>query len=403
MSSSSSLSAAAPAPARAGSHGSSPSGSDNPLVRPAGISALARPGGRQSVSGIVATVFGGSGMLGRYVVNHLGRIGSQVVTPYRSADGMNVRHLKLAGDLGQIVPIPCDISDVESVARCMARSNVVINCIGQRHETVHYSFDDVHAKVPYRLAQMAKIMGVERFIQVSAVGADVNSESRYFQSKAEGELAVKEFYPDATIIRPTVMFGPQDDFLSYYAYLGGKLAAVPMSNEGQRKVQPVFVADVARAILQSLVDPAARGQTYELGGVDVWTEKEIIDLCAQHTVSDIKMFNMPDLVAKIYGSMIGGRRNTEILPTIGVITRTIFALAGKLTMPGIFHHDMVAQKYTDLTLSGQYPGLQELGVEHATPMLSEIENILLPHRKEAVERFPEAEIMKRDAKDTASF
>ena len=368
-----------------------------------GVSALARPGGRQSVSGIVATVFGGSGLLGRYVVNHLGRIGSQVITPYRSADGMDVRRLKLAGDLGQIVPIPCDIADMESVRRCVARSNVVINCIGARYETVHYGFDDVHAKVPYRLAQIAKAAGVERFIHVSAVGADVNSSSAYFRSKGEGEAAVLEFYPDATIIRPTVLFGPQDDFLSYYAYVGTKLAAIPMSNGGQRKVQPVFVGDVARALMQSLADPASRGQTYELGGDDVWTEAQIIELCKTHTGADLKMFNMPDSLARIYGSVIGGRRTALANLRVGPITNTLAALAGKLTLPSIFHADMVEQKHTDLVLSGRFPGLDDLGVSHPTPMLSEIEAVLLPHRVEALERFPEAEKMKRDAKDTASF
>lgn len=367
-----------------------------------GVSALARPGGRQSVSGIVATVFGGSGMLGRFVVNHLGRIGSQVITPYRSADGMNVRHLKLAGDLGQIVPIPFDMADMDSIRRCVAKSNVVINCIGMRHETVHYSFDDVHAKVAYRLAQVSKAAGVERFIQVSAIGADADSPSRFYQSKAAGEQNVRDFYPDATIIRPSVMFGPQDDFLAYYAYVGSKLAAIPMTNGGQRKVQPVYVGDVARAMLQSLADPAARGQTYELAGNDVWTEAEIIALVREHTGADLKMANMGDTMGRIYGSIIGGRRTMLQDLKIGLIINTIAAMAGKLTLPTIFHSDMVAQKYVDLIRNPQMPGLADLGVAHSTPMMTMIDAILLPHRKEAIERFPEAELMKRDAKDTLS-
>ena len=380
------------------------SGADNPLVGTGlGLSALARPGGRQSVSGIVATVFGGSGMVGRFVVNHLGRIGSQVITPYRSGDGMNVRHLKLAGDLGQIVPIPFDMADMDSIRRCVAKSNVVINCIGLRHETVHYSFDDVHAKVAYRLAQVSKASGVERFIQISAVGADPKSSSRFFQSKAIGEQNVRDFYPDATIIRPTVIFGPQDDFLSYYAYVGTKLAAIPMTNDGMRKVQPVYVGDVARAVLQSLADPAARGQTYELGGNDVWTEAEIIALVREHTGADIKMSKMGDTMGRIYGSIIGGRRTFLQDLKIGMIINTVAAMAGKLTLPTIFHSDMVAQKYTDLVRNPALPGLAELGVPHPTPMMTEIDSILLPHRKEAIERFPDAELMKRDAKDTASY
>lgn len=366
-----------------------------------GVSAVARPAGRQSVSGIVATVFGASGMLGRFVVNYLGQVGSQVVVPYRSADGMNVRHLKLAGDLGQIVPIPVDMSDMDSVRRCIARSNVVINLIGRDHETPNYSFDDVHAKIPYRLAQVSKAMGVERFIHVSAAGAHPDSSSDFFRSKAEGEKSVREFYPDATIIRPTVMFGPQDDFLSYYAYIGTKLAGIPMTRNGERVVEPVFVGDVARAVLNSLADPTARGQVYELGGGVAYTEAQIIDLVKEHTGQDLRMYNMPDGLARIYGSAIGGRRQLDRFK-IGLITNTLLAFANKLTLPTIFHADMVEQRYVDRVVSGQFPGLESLGVDQPTPLLSEIDKVLLPHRAEAPDRFPEAEKMKRDAADNAS-
>jgi len=409
-----SVSAAAASPASAASAapsnalrplpGQTAHGTDNPLMGGLGVSALARPAGRQSVSGIVATVFGCSGHLGRYVVNHLGRIGSQVITPYRSIDGMNVRHLKLAGDLGQIVPIPVDIADMDSVRRAVARSNVVINLIGSRYETHHYSFDDVHAKIPYRLAQVSKAMGVERFIHVSAVGADAKSDSDLFRSKAAGEEAVKNFYPDATIIRPTVLFGPVDRFLAYYAYMAKHLAAIPMTQGGQRQVEPVFVGDVALAIMNSIADPAARGKTYELGGTKVFTEQEIIDLTAKHTVQNIRTFNMPDSVARLYGSIIGGRRDLSWLAESGLIgAPTIAALASKLSFPSVFNADMVAQKHTDLVSSRRFPGLDALGVQHPVTLEAEIERILAAHRAEPLDHFPEAEIMKRDAKDNASF
>jgi NADH dehydrogenase (ubiquinone) 1 alpha subcomplex subunit 9 len=408
------LSAAASAPPSSSSSSSSSLSANysNPLNAPKagglGVAALARAGGRSSVSGIVATVFGGSGFLGRYVVNHLGRIGSQVITPYRG-DGMNVRHLKLAGDLGQIVPIPYDMADMESIRRCIARSNVVINLIGSRNETNHYSFDDVHVKIPYRLAQVSKSLGVERFIHVSAMGADLQSESKFFRSKALGEQTVREFYPDATILRPTTLFGPQDRFLSYYAYVGHKLAAIPLTRGGERKIQPVFVADVARAILNSIADPSAKGQTYDLGGPKTYTEAEIIALVAKHTSSDVKAYYMSDPVARIYGSIIGGRRGVNInldreLTPLAPVINTIGAFLNKLTLPAIFHHDLVAQAHTDLVVDhSPLPGLRDLGVEVAMPLDAQIDRILFPHRLEAPDRFPEAELMKRDAKDNASY
>jgi uncharacterized protein YbjT (DUF2867 family) len=337
-------------------------------------------------------------------VNHLGRIGSQVVCPYRSIDGMNVRHLKLAGDLGQIVPIPVDIADMDSVRRAVARSNVVINLIGHRFETPHYSFDDVHAKIPYRIAQVCKGMGVERFIHVSAVGASPDSASGLFRSKFDGEEAVKSFYPDATIIRPTVLFGPVDRFLAYYAYMGKHLAGIPMTQGGARQVEPVFVGDVARAILHSIADPAARGQTYELGGGKVFTEQQIIDMTAKHTAQRIRTFNMPDSLASLYGSVVGGRRDLSFLANSGLIgAPTIAALAQKLTFPSVFNADMVAQKYTPLLASRRFPGLDSLGVPSPVALETEIERILASHRASEVDLFPEAETMKRDAKDNASL
>ena len=146
------------------------------------LSDLTRPGGRQSVSGVVATVFGSSGFIGRYVVNHLGRIGSQVIVPYRG-DGMNSRHLRLNGDLGQIVPVPFDMFDEESIVKAVNRSNVVINCIGSRYETANFKYDDVNFKIAHRLAKISKQMGVTRFIHMSCYGAAPDAESSYFQSK----------------------------------------------------------------------------------------------------------------------------------------------------------------------------------------------------------------------------
>jgi NADH dehydrogenase (ubiquinone) 1 alpha subcomplex subunit 9 len=203
-------------------------------------------GGRQSVSGITATVFGAYGFLGRYVVNRLGRIGSQCVIPYRG-DGMNTRHLKVMGDLGQMVFLPIDLTDEESIRYAVRNSNVVINMIGANMETNNYSYHDVNVKVTHRIAKIcAEAGGVQRFIHVSAAGADKNAKSKFLQTKAEGEEVVKGFFPEATIIRPCSMYGDEDKFFNNIANMLNFFPVVPLVGTGEQKLQPIFVQDVAQ-------------------------------------------------------------------------------------------------------------------------------------------------------------
>lgn len=236
--------------------------------------------GRQSVSGITATVFGANGFVGRYVVNRLGRIGSRTVVPYRG-DGMNTRHLKLMGDLGQIVQLPMDLCDEDSIRNAVKDSNVVINLIGAAHETKNYSYDDVHVKCTHRIAKIcAEAGGVKRFIHVSAAGADANSNSKFLASKAVGEDVVKQFFPQATIIRPCDIFGSEDKFLNRTAELISLFPVVPLLNNGQQKLQPIYVQDVAQAIVNAMVNSDSPGKTYTLGGPEVMTKRDILEFVA---------------------------------------------------------------------------------------------------------------------------
>lgn len=174
--------------------------------------------GRSSVSGIRATVFGASGFLGRYVVNRLGKIGSVVVLPYRGSE-VDVRHLKLCGDLGQINFVPSSIRSVEDIESAVSDSNVVINLLGKHLETLRWNFTDVNATFPGVLAEVCREQGVERFVHVSSLGAELDSPSSWQRSKALGEQAVKDAFPAATILRPATMFGDEDRFLNRIAKL----------------------------------------------------------------------------------------------------------------------------------------------------------------------------------------
>ncbi|XP_038623707.1 NADH dehydrogenase [ubiquinone] 1 alpha subcomplex subunit 9, mitochondrial isoform X1 [Tachyglossus aculeatus] len=222
-------------------------------------------GGRSSVSGIVATVFGATGFLGRYVVNHLGRMGSQVIIPYR-CEPYDIMHLRPMGDLGQLLFMEWNARDKESIRRALAHSNVVINLVGRDWETKNFDFDDVFVKIPQSIAQLAKEEGVEKFIHVSHLNADIKSSSRYLRNKAVGENVVREAFPDAVILKPSDIFGREDRFLNYFAnnrWFGG----IPLVSLGKRTVkQPVYVVDVSKAIINAIKDPNTQGKTFVVAG-----------------------------------------------------------------------------------------------------------------------------------------
>ncbi|GLC37331.1 hypothetical protein PLESTB_001135500 [Pleodorina starrii] len=237
------------------------------------------PGGRSSVSGLVATVFGSNGFVGSYIVNELAKRGSQVVCPFRSTEN-EAMHLKQMGDLGQIVLLPeLDIRDDEQIRRAISRSNVVINCVGMRLETMNWTFEDVHVDFPKRLAKIAAESGhVDRLIHFSDMGADANHKSKRMRTKALGDEAVREAFPSATIMRPGDIVGIEDHFYNYLIYQLTLTVFAPVVETGSNKIQPTYVLDVADAVASALKKPETAGQTYYLGGPEVLTLREVYDL-----------------------------------------------------------------------------------------------------------------------------
>ncbi|XP_003463318.1 NADH dehydrogenase [ubiquinone] 1 alpha subcomplex subunit 9, mitochondrial [Cavia porcellus] len=222
-------------------------------------------GGRSSVSGIVATVFGATGFLGRYVVNRLGQMGSQVILPYR-CDTYDIMHLRPMGDLGQLTFLEWDARDKDSIRRAVQYSNVVINLVGRDWETRNFDFEDVFVKIPQAIAQASMEAGVEKLIHVSHLNADIKSTSRYLRSKAVGEKEVSDAFPEATIIRPSDIFGREDRFLNHFANIRWFIG-VPLVSLGLKTVkQPVYVVDVAKGIINAVKDPDAKGKTFAFVG-----------------------------------------------------------------------------------------------------------------------------------------
>ncbi|CAG2180281.1 unnamed protein product, partial [Oppiella nova] len=242
-------------------------------------------GGRSSFNGQVVTVFGGGGFVGRYVVNKLAKTGTQVVVPFRG-DFLDCQRLKSAGDLGQILFRHFHLKDAESVFRCVKYSTAVINLIGKDTETNNFSFRAVHEDGARLIAQMSKEAGVQRFVHLSAANASAQPQKRFLgraakwlQSKHAGEQAVREAFPSATIVRPTDIHGADESFPHYFAHWQRRqLGRLPLIDGGfQTQKQPVFVGDVAQAIVNALSDDEAVGQLFEAFGPRRYTMRALVE------------------------------------------------------------------------------------------------------------------------------
>ncbi|KAE8255478.1 hypothetical protein A4X13_0g3028 [Tilletia indica] len=239
-------------------------------------------GGRSSVSGHVATVFGCTGFLGRYLVNRLAQRGTQVIIPYR--DEEEKRHLKVLGDLGQVVPMEWDLRDDQQTEECLRHSDVVYNLVGRDYETKNFKFADVHVKGAERIAQIAEAAGVSRFIHLSHLNADLDSPSALYRTKAEGEIAVKRAFEGATIVRPGPVFGHEDRLLN-------SMASWPITwhvNHGRTTLRPVHSLDISLALeLMMDAEETSIGQTFTLAGPKTHTVSELLNLVQSLTLNKI--------------------------------------------------------------------------------------------------------------------
>jgi len=268
------------------------------LGREMSIANISLKGGRSSVSGIKATVFGASGFLGTYVVNQLGKCGSHVLCPHRG-DEIYLRKLKPMGDLGAINFYQMSIRNAEEIERAVAGSNVVINLMGIGSETSRWSFDDIHATFPSVLATVCAEQGVERFIHVSALGASPDASSNWAVSKAKGEEMVREAFPAATIVRPAQTFGDEDRLLNRIAKVAQSFPFMPTINADVARTQPVYVDNVAQAIVeQGIGNPEVVGTTMELAGPKVYTYKEVVNYTMKVINEPENAVNVPPVLGK---------------------------------------------------------------------------------------------------------
>jgi uncharacterized protein YbjT (DUF2867 family) len=224
----------------------------------------------------LATVFGGSGFVGRHIVRALAREGWRVRAASRRPDLAGF--LRPQGTVGQIEPVQANLRYPESVARAIEGADVVVNAAGVKSERGPQSYAAVHVSGAGEIARAARAEGVRALVQISGIGADSGSANPYIGSKGHAEDAARAEFPDAIMLRPSLVFGPDDDFFNRYAALARMLPALPLFGGGDTRLQPVFAGDVASATVRALDGAADPGQTYELGGPEIMTLREAVQL-----------------------------------------------------------------------------------------------------------------------------
>lgn len=250
------------------------------------------------------TIFGGSGFLGRHIVHRLAQAGYRMRVMTRKPSLAN--HLMPAGKVGQIVLLRGDIRNEADVAAALAGAEFAINLVGILRPSGGRTFAAMHAEGPALIARAAAKAGVRRLVHVSAIGAEMNSRSAYARSKSEGETNVRQAFPGATIMRPSIVFGPGDGFFVRFAALISLAKVIfPLFGGGKTRFQPVFVGDVAEAVVNALADNATRGKTYELGGPAVYSFKELLAFIARVTQRKRTFVPIPFFLLDIMAALTG--------------------------------------------------------------------------------------------------
>ena len=286
----------------------------------------------------LVTVFGGSGFLGRAVVRALCKRDYRIRVAVRRPELAG--HLQPLGKVGQIHAVQANLRYPASVEAAMRDADVAINLVGILAPSGAQTFDAVQAEGAGTVAKAAAAVGA-RMIHISAIGADANSPSRYARSKAAGEQAVMAAVPSATIMRPSVVFGPEDEFTNRFAALARMSPALPLIGGGATKLQPVYVGDVATAIADAVDGKAKTGATYELGGPEVLSMREIMEAILEITDRDRMLVSLPFGLAKLQALFLqfapGALKLTpdqvELLRSDNVVSEA--AKAAGLTLEGL--------------------------------------------------------------------
>ena len=294
----------------------------------------------------LVTVFGGSGFVGKYVVRALCKAGIRVRVAMRRPHLGN--DLRVMGVVGQVQLIQANIRNPESIARAIDGADAVINLVGIITERGKQTFDSTIHHGSRLIAEATKAAGIKQLVQISAIGANKDSKSDYFVAKAMAEDAVLKNVPTATILRPSVIFGTEDKFYNKFAAISRLTSVMPLIGGGQTMYQPVYVGDVAEAVLKSLDNDAAQGKVFELGGPETYSFEQVIKYIQETIVRPRSYVKVPYGLMKLFGGII--HTATRFIPF--------------LETP--FTSDQIEMMKTDNVVSENALGFKDLGIARTT-------------------------------------
>ena len=290
----------------------------------------------------LVTIYGGSGFVGRYIARRMAKAGWRVRVAVRRPN--EAIFVKTYGVVGQVEPVLCNIRDNASVASVMQGADAVINCVGVLAESGKNSFDAVQSEGATRIARISSEMGIKRMVHISAIGADLDSDSDYARTKAEGEAGVLRHQPDAMIVRPSIVFGPEDEFFNRFAGMARMAPVLPVVG-AKTQFQPVYVDDVAQAAVMGALGEA-KG-VYELGGPVTMSFRELMNLMLEVIRRRRLVLNIPFFAAKI---MAFGFDMLQIV-TLGLVKN------------GMITRDQVKNLANDNVVAEDAQGFDALGIE----------------------------------------
>jgi len=279
-------------------------------------------------------VLGGSGFIGRYIVQRLAARGDVIPVGCRHAE--EAKFLMPLGNVGQIAALHVTMDDERLLPAYLAGNDALVNCVGILRESGSQTFERVHHTGPARLARLAREAGIERFVHISAIGADPRSPSAYARTKAAGEAAVRDAFPTVTILRPSVVFGPEDQFFNRFATMATLSPVLPLIGGGDTRFQPVYVGDVADAVLKCLDDPTTAGRTYELGGPKVYTFRELIELVLSEVRRKRLLIDLPFGLAAFQARLMSILPSPPLTPDqVELLKRDNVVSSGALTLAAL--------------------------------------------------------------------
>lgn len=308
----------------------------------------------------LVTVFGGSGFVGAQVVRALAKRGYRVRIAVRRP---NVSYrMRVLGEVGQIELVQANLRNGPSIARALDGAEACINLVGVLHEQARQRFQTLHAKGAEDVAIAAARQGITRFVQVSALGASEDSSSKYARTKAMGEAAVRAAIPGAVVVRPSVVFGIDDSLFNRFATLASRLPVIPLPGGGETRFAPVFVGDVAEAIVNAVSDPACAGKTYEIGGPKTYSYRELMELTLAEIQKRRFLLPLPWPAASLLGAL--AELPSKALP-----------------IPPVLTGDQVEMLKADNVPASGLPGLKQLGVTDPVAVEAIVPTYLYRYRR----------------------